>query len=168
MSGMHWPFWISEKNSTGIPGEAYRRCWPFHLAMKPFYHLAPQIWTERAFYAFFPIWRWWLKRQFWPDCNVVQAIIRLWYRAVRLGGQTWGAEGCGLSEQPPDYLLWISQREYDIWCPGEKVPIPMDVRSNEPRVGKGGFNYCAIEVLQRNHAVERHFGGKNPCKSDGC
>jgi hypothetical protein len=53
--------WISNKNSTRVPAELYRRCWPFHVAMKPFYHCAPQIVEEHAFYAFFPIWKAWLK-----------------------------------------------------------------------------------------------------------
>ncbi len=67
--------WITNKNSTQVSQKKYRRCWPFHLAMKPFYHLAPQIWTEHAFYAFFPIWRAWLHCQSWPRFDVVQAIM---------------------------------------------------------------------------------------------
>src|ERR1700691_1336264 len=66
--------WISNKNSMGIPPKFYRRCWPHHLAMKPFFHLATQIWRERAFYFFFPLWRHWLLRQKWPEARVVQAI----------------------------------------------------------------------------------------------
>ncbi|MEO7297994.1 MAG: hypothetical protein ABI042_05395, partial [Verrucomicrobiota bacterium] len=27
--------WVSNKNSSGLPPDKYRRCWPFHLAMKP-------------------------------------------------------------------------------------------------------------------------------------
>src|SRR5690349_1813107 len=65
--------WASDKNTTGVSPENFRRCWPFHLAMKPFYHLAPQIWAEHAFYFNFPIWRGWLDRQPWPEANVVQA-----------------------------------------------------------------------------------------------
>lgn len=45
--------WVSDKNCTGLAAGNYHRCWAFHLLMKPFYHCAPQIWTERAFYAFF-------------------------------------------------------------------------------------------------------------------
>jgi hypothetical protein len=29
--------------------------------MKPFYRFAPQVLTEKIFYAFFPIWRAWVK-----------------------------------------------------------------------------------------------------------
>ena len=67
--------WISLQNSTKLSKDKYQRCWPFHLAMKPFYHLLPQIWEEKAFYAFFPLWNNWLKRQSLPPHNVVQTII---------------------------------------------------------------------------------------------
>ena len=43
--------------------------------MLPFYLCAPEIVAERAFYAFFPLWKAWLARQKFPRCNIVQAII---------------------------------------------------------------------------------------------
>lgn len=116
--------WISAKNSTGISPEKYRRCWPFHLAMKPFYHLAPQIWEEKAFYAFFPLWKHWLLGQSWPECNVVQAILGFatepFDRAEKTGALK--VVDCPNSHPLSYYGFW--QRECDLWCPGEKVPIP--------------------------------------------
>src|SRR4051812_27267569 len=53
--------WMGDKNATGLPARQYRRCWPYHLAMKPFYHYAPQIWDERATYAFSRLWQSWLR-----------------------------------------------------------------------------------------------------------
>src|SRR6266496_6280588 len=67
--------WCSEKNRTSVSASLFRRCWPFHLAMVPFYFLTPEIWIERAFYIFFPLWKAWLKAQRWPACDVVQAIV---------------------------------------------------------------------------------------------
>src|SRR6266478_4309141 len=67
--------WCTEKNTTSIARPHFRRCWPFHIAMLPFYYYAPQIWIERSFYALFPIWRLWQRRQKWPDCQVVQSIM---------------------------------------------------------------------------------------------
>ena len=67
--------WISDRNSTELSAEKYRRCWPYHLAMKPFYRFAPQIWMERAAYFNFPFWRAWFNAQPWPDANVVQATM---------------------------------------------------------------------------------------------
>src|SRR3954465_3733644 len=53
--------WMADKNATGLPANEYKRCWPYHLAMKPFYHCAPQIWDERATYAMIGFWRYWLR-----------------------------------------------------------------------------------------------------------
>lgn len=116
--------WISDKNKTDLSSDQYRRCWPFHLAMKPFYHAAPQIWRERAFYALFPLWKSWLKAQAWPKIEVVQAIMGAatepFDQAERLGALK--VVDCPNSHPTSYYGYW--QRECDLWCPGEKVPIP--------------------------------------------
>lgn len=66
--------WISDKNSTGVDRALYRRCWPFHLAMKPFYHLCPGASWERYFWrTCYPLWQGWVRRQRYPDCAVVHA-----------------------------------------------------------------------------------------------
>src|SRR5206468_6059522 len=71
--------WMADKNRTSIPAGEYRRCWPYHLAMKPFYHLAPQIWDERATYWLSGLWRLWLRANLrssrCPKFDVVQAIM---------------------------------------------------------------------------------------------
>jgi glycosyltransferase involved in cell wall biosynthesis len=116
--------WISDKNSTGIAADKYRRCWPYHLAMKPFYHLASQIWIERAYYFNSPIWRAWVKRQPWPEADVVQATMgfatELFDRAEKTGALK--VVDCPNSHPVSYHGFW--QRECDLWCPGEKVPIP--------------------------------------------
>lgn len=116
--------WISNKNSSGIPSEKFRRCWPYHLAIKPFYHCTSQIWSERAFYTWFPIWKTWFNCQPWPACNVVQAIMGFatepFNRAERMGALK--VVDAPNSHPTSYYGYW--QRECDLWCPGEKVPIP--------------------------------------------
>jgi glycosyltransferase involved in cell wall biosynthesis len=116
--------WISDKNRTAIPQTLFRRCWPFHLCMKPFYHLAPQIVVERTLYALFPIWRQWLLRQAFPGCEIVQAIMgyasEAFAEAERIGALK--VIDCQNSHPTSYYGYW--QRECDIWCPGHKVPIP--------------------------------------------
>lgn len=116
--------WISDKNRTSVSADLFRRCWPFHLAMKPFYHFAPQILTEKMFYAFFPVWRAWVKSQSMPPCNVVQTIIgygtELFDRKELRGAIK--VVDCPNSHPLSYYGFW--QRECDLWCPGEKVPIP--------------------------------------------
>ena len=92
--------------------------------MKPFYHLAPGNWTERAFHAFFPIWRSWLKRQSWPDCNVVQAIIGYGTELFERAGKQGVLKVVDCPNSHPITYYGIPQSEYDIWCPGARVHIP--------------------------------------------
>src|ERR1039457_1074664 len=109
---------------VNLPGDKVRCCQVFPLGMMPFYFWAPQIWCERIFYAFFPIWKAWFKAQAFPDCNVVQAITgfatEAFDRAERIGALK--VADCPNSHPVSYYGYW--QRECDIWCPGEKVPIP--------------------------------------------
>ena len=115
---------ISDKNSSGVSAERYRRCWPYHLAMKPFYHLAPQIWSERAAYAFFPIWKAWLSAQSWPKANVVQAIMGFCTEPFDVAERIGALKVVDCPNSHPTTYHGYWQRECDLWCPGEKVPIP--------------------------------------------
>ena len=116
--------WITDKNITGVAADKYRRCWPFHLAMKPFYHCTPQIWREHAFYAFFPIWRAWLKCQTWPAADAVQAIMGYATEPFDVAEKTGALKVIDCQNSHPTSYYGYMQRECDIWCPGEKVPIP--------------------------------------------
>jgi glycosyltransferase involved in cell wall biosynthesis len=116
--------WISDQNKTAIPATRYRRGWPFHLAMKPFYHCAPQLWREKMFYAALPFWSAWVSAQTPPACNVVQAVMgyatELFDRKELQGALK--VVDCPNSHPTTYHGFW--QRECDLWCPGEKVPIP--------------------------------------------
>jgi len=116
--------WTSDKNSTSIPTSLYRRCWPFHIAMKPFYHIPHQILREKMFYAFLPFWQAWVKSQSIPPCNVVQTVIgygtELFNRKELRGALK--VVDCPNSHPLTYHGFW--QRECDLWCPSEKVPIP--------------------------------------------
>jgi glycosyltransferase involved in cell wall biosynthesis len=116
--------WISDKNATAVAADKYRRAWPFHLAMKPFYQFAPQIWIERAIYTMFPAWRAWLGRQSWPEANVVQATMGYGTELFEMAEKHGALKvlDCPNSHPTSYYGYW--QRECDLWCPGEKVPIP--------------------------------------------
>jgi glycosyltransferase involved in cell wall biosynthesis len=116
--------WISDKNSNGILPDHYRRCWPFHLAMKIFYHGAPQIWEEKAFYTLFPLWRAWLKKQKWPGANVVQAIMGYATEPFDMADKMGALKVVDCANSHPTTLYGYWQRECDLWCPGEKVPLP--------------------------------------------
>ena len=116
--------WLSDKNSAGVSPGLFKRCWPFHLAMKPLYHLAPQIWQEKAFYGMFPLWRAWIRTQRLPPCHVIQAMAGYateLFERVRHTDKLKVLD-CPNSHPLTYYGFW--QRECDLWCPGEKVPIP--------------------------------------------
>lgn len=120
--------WISEKNSTNIPATQYRRCWPYHLALKPFYHWVPQIWFERTFYALSPIWQAWLRSRLrsgsCPRFDVVQAIMGFATDAFDHADRTGALKVIDCANSHPTTLRGFWQRECDLWCPGERLPLP--------------------------------------------
>ena len=116
--------WISNANRAGVPPAKFRRCWPLHLALKPFYWGAPQIWTEKAFYAFFPLWKNWFRAQPWPECEVVQAIMGYATEPFDRAEKTGALKVVDCANSHPASYRGHWQRECDLWCPGEQVPIP--------------------------------------------
>jgi starch synthase len=117
--------WTSDRSKVDLPAAKARRSWPFHLAMRPFYQFASQIVVERTFYALFPLWKAWVKTQQLPKgCNVVQGIMGY---CTELFDATAGKSILRVVDCPNSHPLtyfgfW--QRECDLWCPGEQVPIP--------------------------------------------
>jgi glycosyltransferase involved in cell wall biosynthesis len=116
--------WVSDKNSTRLPPTLYRRCWPHHLAMKLVYHWAPQIWVEKLFYLFFPLWRHWLLSQKWPQVEVVQAIAGFATEPFDHAEKAGALKVVDCTNSHPKTYRSYWQRECDEWCPGEKVPVP--------------------------------------------
>ena len=119
--------WMADKNSTGIPSQRYQRCWPYHLAMKPFYHLSPQIWNERATYMMIDFWKNWVRGRMAsssPEHNIVHAIMGFATELFDAADITGALKvlDCPNSHPTTYYGFW--QRECDLWCPGERVPIP--------------------------------------------
>jgi len=116
--------WISDKNNAGLPAERYSRCWPFHMAMKPFYHLATPLVRERVFYALSPLWRMWFNRRKWPDCNVVQAIMGFATEPFDRAELHGALKVVDAPNSHPITYRGLPQSEYDVWCPGARVGIP--------------------------------------------
>lgn len=116
--------WCTEKNLPPVQPERFKRCWPFHLAMCPFYFYTPQIWVERAFYAFFPIWRTWQETQKRPSFDVVHSIMGYCTEPFDWADKTGALKVLDCPNTHPTTYFGFWQRECDLWCPGEKVPIP--------------------------------------------
>ncbi len=92
--------------------------------MKPFYHLVPQVWGERAFYELIPLWKAWLKLQKFPDFNVVQTITGYGTELFDVAEKTGALKVADCANSHPTTLFGYWQRECDLWCPGESLPIP--------------------------------------------
>lgn len=116
--------WMSTRDRAGLPADQYRRCWPFHLAMRPFYSFAPQRWIEKSLYAFTPLWKLWLRAQSWPRGNVVHAIMGFGTEPFTRAEQTGALKVLDAPTSHPVLFAGFWQRECDLWCPGEKLPIP--------------------------------------------
>lgn len=120
--------WMADKNASRLPAEKYRRCWPYHACLKPFYHGTPQIWSERATYFFLHAYSLWLRAQFrsrhCPPFDVVHAMMGFASEAFTVAEQRGALKvvDCPNSHPTTYYGYW--QRECDLWCPGENVPIP--------------------------------------------
>ncbi len=123
--------WMADKNHSQLPPGEYRRCWPYHLTMKPFYHCTPQIWSERATYFFQGVYERWLRTQLRsPDCpkfQVVQAITGLCTEAFNRADEVGALKVADCANSHPTTLYGYWQRECDLWCPGENVPLPRHI-----------------------------------------
>jgi glycosyltransferase involved in cell wall biosynthesis len=116
--------WITDKNSTGIAPDKYRRCWPYHLAMKPFYHLASLGFRERMTVRFLPIWAAWVKRQKPPVFDVAYACMGQGGELFEMAERTGALKLVDASSSHPTSFYGFWQRECDLWNPGAKVAFP--------------------------------------------
>ncbi len=116
--------WISDKNTTGIAPEIYRRCWAYHLAMKPFYHFAPLGIREQASLRFIPIWSAWMRRQAAPHFDVAYGCGGGQATEIfDLADQTGALKVIDSSSSHPTSAYGFWQRECDLWNPGTNVAI---------------------------------------------
>jgi glycosyltransferase involved in cell wall biosynthesis len=116
--------WICDKNTTGVAPEKFRRCWPFHLVMKPFYHLAPLGFREQMALRFLPIWAAWVKRQKPPEFDVAYACMGQAGELFATAEQTGALKLVDASSSHPTSFHGFWQRECDLWNPGAKVALP--------------------------------------------
>ena len=101
-------------------GRQPRRCWPFHLAVKPFYELMPKHYWEHAFYAFVPIWSRWVRSQPLPLCNVVQAIMGFGTEIFDRAEKTGALKVMECPNSHPTSYFGFWQRECDRDIPARR------------------------------------------------
>ncbi|HEX3856612.1 MAG TPA: glycosyltransferase family 4 protein [Verrucomicrobiae bacterium] len=115
--------WIPDKNITGISPDKYRRCWPYHLAMKPFYHLIPMGIKEKTAMAMFPLWGNWIRHQQIPPIDVAYTIMGHATELFEIAERTGAFKVIDASSSHPTSFYGFWQRECDLWCPGVRVGI---------------------------------------------
>jgi len=116
---------MADKKPRLLPAEFYRRCWPYHIAMKFFYHFTSQILEEKATYFFSYLYDSWLEKELrCQSYDVIQSIMGFGIRGFchPSSKNALKVVDCPNSHPLTYYGFW--QRECDLWCPGEKVPIP--------------------------------------------
>jgi glycosyltransferase involved in cell wall biosynthesis len=116
--------WICDKNNTGIAPEKYRRCWPYHLMMKPFYHLAPLGPTEKMSLLLFGVWASWIRHQKAPPFDVAYAIMGHGTELFDIAERTGALKVIDATSSHPTSYYGFWQRECDLWSPGSRVGIP--------------------------------------------
>ena len=116
--------WIPDKNTTGIDADKFRRCWAYHLAMKPFYHLAPLGLTQKAAMALLPVWGSWIRRQRAEPFDVAYGIMGHGTELFDVADRTGALKVMDASSSHPTSFYGFWQRECDLWCPGARVGIP--------------------------------------------
>jgi len=116
--------WMSTRDRVGLPAGTYRRCWPFHLAMTPFYRLGSSMVIERTLYAMTPVWLAWLRAQKLPAFNLAHSIMGFATEPFRLAGNAGAFKVCDCPCTHPVTFYGFWQREWDLWYPGKKIPVP--------------------------------------------
>jgi len=115
--------WTSDRAKSGVSSTFCRRCWPFHLAMTPWYHWGSQIVVEKAFYYHLPLWKQWVKHQQIPECNIVHGIMGFATELFDIADQYRELKVLDCQNGHPTSYRGFWQREVDLWGHG-RVPIP--------------------------------------------
>lgn len=116
---------MADKNPRLLPCQFYKRCWPYHLAMKFFYHFTSQILEEKATYFFSYLFDSWLQKELRRHSyDVIHAIMGFGIHGFRHASSKNALKVVDCPNSHPVTYRGFWQRECDLWCPGEKVPIP--------------------------------------------
>ena len=116
---------MADKKPRLLPTKFYRRCWPYHLAMKFFYHCTSQILEEKATYFFSYLYDSWLQKELHiHSYDVIHSIMGFGIKGFQHASSKSALKVVDCPNTHPVTYRGFWQRECDLWCPGEKVPIP--------------------------------------------
>ena len=116
---------MADKKPRLLPCQFYKRCWPYHLAMKFFYHFTSQILEEKATYFFSYLFDSWLQKELRRHSyDVIHAIMGFGIHGFRHASSKNALKVVDCPNSHPVTYRGFWQRECDLWCPGENVPIP--------------------------------------------
>lgn len=117
--------WTGNKNQ-GLPSGKYKRIWPYHLAMKPFYHFSSANLEEKMRWRFLWLYDAWIKRQVLPKgVNIVQcpmgSCTPVFDLAENSGRRILKVFEAMNGHPTTQRGYW--QREADIHYPGFVIPV---------------------------------------------
>jgi glycosyltransferase involved in cell wall biosynthesis len=116
--------WISDKNNTGIAPDKFRRCWSYHLAVKPFYHFAPVGIREKMCFGLLPVWGSWVRRQKTEPFDVAYSILGHATGLFDVAERVGALKVLDATNSHPTSFYGFWQRECDLWSPGTRVNVP--------------------------------------------
>jgi glycosyltransferase involved in cell wall biosynthesis len=116
--------WISDKNTTGIAPEKYRRVWLYHLCLKPFLHLVPIGLREKISLMLFPLWSASVRRRKLPAFDVAYSIMGHGTELFDRAEETGALKLLDATSSHPTSYYGFWQRECDLFCPGARVGLP--------------------------------------------
>jgi len=123
--GVLFSLLMADKKPRLLPTKFYRRCWPYHLAMKFFYHCTSQILEEKATYFFSYLYDSWLQKELRiHSYDVIHSIMGFGIKGFQHASSKSALKVVDCPNTHPVTYRGFWQRECDLWCPGEKVPIP--------------------------------------------
>lgn len=116
---------MADKKPSLLPPQFYKRCWPYHAGMKFFYHCTSQILEEKATYFFSYLYDSWLQKELRRHSyDVFHAIMGFGIHGFRHASSKNALKVVDCPNTHPVTYRGFWQRECDLWCPGENVPIP--------------------------------------------
>ena len=120
--------WTSDKLAFSELGGHYRRCWPFHLAAKLFYHTATPGQRDKIVPRLWPIWDAWAVKQgedlVEGSIDIVFSVMGSGRGPFRVAERVNALKVVDASSSHPTSFYGFWQRECDIWSPGTRVTLP--------------------------------------------